>query len=68
MRFACSDAVPCTNLTLSEVELRPAQGHVVANPFCWNAYGTVLTLTTPPVLCLLEGNPLTLPQNDVVRC
>ncbi|XP_054779083.1 polygalacturonase At1g48100-like isoform X2 [Prosopis cineraria] len=68
MRFACSDSVPCTNLTLSEVELLPAQGHFLANPFCWNAYGTMQTLTVPPVLCLLEGNPLTLPQVDAVGC
>ncbi|KAI9071396.1 hypothetical protein K1719_037026 [Acacia pycnantha] len=68
MRFACSDSLPCTNLTLSEVELLPAQGQIVANPFCWNAYGIMQTLTIPPVLCLLEGNPLTLPPFDVVGC
>ncbi|XP_028779457.1 polygalacturonase At1g48100-like [Neltuma alba] len=68
MRFACSDSVPCTNLTLSEVELIPAQGQLLANPFCWNAYGTMQTLTIPPVLCLLEGNPQTLPQVDTVGC
>ncbi|RDY06437.1 Polygalacturonase, partial [Mucuna pruriens] len=60
MRFACSDSVPCTNLMLSQVELLPAQGKISANPFCWKAYGTVQTLTTPPVSCLLEGNPLML--------
>ncbi|KAJ1417199.1 Pectin lyase fold/virulence factor [Sesbania bispinosa] len=69
VRFACSDSVPCTNLTLSQVELLPTQqGHAFVNPFCWNAYGTVQTLTTPPILCLSEGNPLTLPQNDAVSC
>lgn len=71
MRFACSDSVPCTNLTLSEVELLPAahsQGKILTNPFCWKVYGTVQTLTTPHVLCLLEGNQLTLKPRDVVWC
>ncbi|XP_027349486.1 polygalacturonase At1g48100-like [Abrus precatorius] len=68
MRFACSDSVPCTNLTLSQVKLFPAEGKILVNPFCWNAYGVVQTLTSPPLLCLLDGNPLTLPQNDVLLC
>ncbi|KAF2325004.1 hypothetical protein GH714_022189 [Hevea brasiliensis] len=57
MHFACSDSVPCTNLTLSDVELLPAQGDLVLDPFCWNAYGELQTLTIPPVSCLIEGAP-----------
>ncbi|KAE8008347.1 hypothetical protein FH972_004868 [Carpinus fangiana] len=57
MHFACSDSVPCTNLTLSDVELLPAKGDIVLDPFCWNAYGNLQTLTIPPVSCLLEGVP-----------
>ncbi|KAB2621676.1 polygalacturonase [Pyrus ussuriensis x Pyrus communis] len=68
MNFACSDSMPCTNLTLSEVELYPAQGVYVANPICWSAYGTVQSLTIPPVFCLLGGTPQRLPQNDNERC
>ncbi|KAM1490328.1 polygalacturonase At1g48100-like isoform X1 [Malus sylvestris] len=68
MNFACSDSMPCTNLTLSEVELYPAQGVYVAKPICWSAYGTVQSLTIPPVLCLLGGTPQRLPQNDNERC
>ncbi|QHN85046.1 Polygalacturonase [Arachis hypogaea] len=69
MRFACSDSVPCTDIMLSQVELFPSQeGHILTNPFCWNVYGTVSTLTTPPLLCLQEGPPLMLPQHDVVPC
>lgn len=69
VRFACSDSVPCTNLTLSQVELLPAaQAHRLADPFCWKAYGTLQNLTVPPVLCLLEGDPLTLPQYDAGGC
>uniref|UniRef100_A0A5B6YUD9 Polygalacturonase n=1 Tax=Davidia involucrata TaxID=16924 RepID=A0A5B6YUD9_DAVIN len=70
VRLACSDTVPCTNLTVSDVELLPAsQGrHAVLNPFCWNAYGTLKTDTIPPVYCLLEGIPQSLPQIYVDRC
>ncbi|KAF7817998.1 polygalacturonase [Senna tora] len=69
MRFACSDSIPCTNLTLSDVHLLPSSTpRRLADPFCWNAYGQVVTLTTPQLLCLLEGNPLTLPQYDVGAC
>ncbi|XP_075642948.1 polygalacturonase At1g48100 [Castanea sativa] len=68
MRFACSDSVPCTNLTLSDVELLPAQGDIVLGPFCWNAYGDLKTLTIPPVSCLLEGTPQSILNNDIDSC
>ncbi|KAK8515326.1 hypothetical protein V6N12_075371 [Hibiscus sabdariffa] len=55
MSFACSDSTPCINLTLAQVELQPVtRGHIVAIPFCWNAHGSVLTQTIPPVYCLME--------------
>ncbi|XP_021901950.1 polygalacturonase At1g48100-like [Carica papaya] len=57
MHFGCSDSVPCTNLTLSDIELMPAQGDIMLDPFCWNAYGDLQTLTIPPVSCLMEGTP-----------
>ncbi|KAL5566851.1 hypothetical protein UlMin_030015 [Ulmus minor] len=68
IHFACSDSVPCTNLTLSEVELLPAKGQFMLNPICWNAYGTMETLTIPPAFCLLEGNPETMQRSDVDQC
>ncbi|XP_024188294.1 polygalacturonase At1g48100 [Rosa chinensis] len=69
MHFACSDSMPCTNLTLSEVELLPAtKGRLVSSPLCWSAYGTMQTITVPPVLCLLGGIPELLPQNDNDGC
>ncbi|XP_027102502.1 polygalacturonase At1g48100 [Coffea arabica] len=69
MRLACSDSVPCTNLTLSDVELFPAQGQNILDPYCWNAYGSLKTLTIPPVFCLLEGYPPdSMPPNDVLVC
>ncbi|KAH1079026.1 Polygalacturonase [Glycine soja] len=68
MRFACSDSVPCTNLTLSDIELLPSQGDIVHDPFCWNAYGDLETLTIPPVSCLLEGTPQSVLDYDITRC
>jgi len=68
MRFACSDSVPCTNLTLSDVELLPAQGDIVLDPLCWNAYGDLPTLTIPPVSCLLEGTPQPILTKDIDSC
>ncbi|KAG8389608.1 hypothetical protein BUALT_Bualt02G0246800 [Buddleja alternifolia] len=68
MHFACSDSIPCTNITLSDVELLPAIGDVVLDPFCWNAYGELQTLTIPPVSCLLEGIPRTILENDLGFC
>lgn len=68
MHFGCSDAIPCTNLTLSDIELLPAQGQFVLNPFCWNAYGIMETLTIPPAMCLVEGMPEKIIQTDVDHC
>ncbi|KAK1560667.1 hypothetical protein Q3G72_029468 [Acer saccharum] len=68
MHFACSDSVPCTNLTLSDVELLPAKGDLVSDPYCWNAYGDLQTLTIPPVSCLMEGVPRSLQNNDIDHC
>ncbi|CAL0300198.1 unnamed protein product [Lupinus luteus] len=69
MHFACSDSVPCTNLTLSDIELLPAQGDMVLDPFCWNAYGNLDTLTIPPVSCLMEGiPPQSIVGNEIYHC
>ena len=68
LHLACSDTVPCTNLTFSEVELLPAKGNFLLDPFCWNAYGDVRTLTIPPVSCLSEGIPQSILENYVDQC
>lgn len=70
LHLACSDALPCTNITLSDVDLLPANGgkHIVLDPFCWNAYGALKTLTIPPVFCLLRGNPESFPENYADGC
>ncbi|CAA6653901.1 unnamed protein product [Spirodela intermedia] len=68
MHFGCSDAVPCTNITLTDVELLPAAGDVIVDPFCWSAYGGAQTLTIPPVSCLMEGLPRSILESDVEKC
>ncbi|XP_047057318.1 polygalacturonase At1g48100-like [Lolium rigidum] len=72
IRFACSDTVACTDITMTDVELRPAAGGggseaTLARPYCWNAYGAVATLTVPPVNCLQEGRPESL-QDQLDTC
>ncbi|KAJ8623486.1 hypothetical protein MRB53_032015 [Persea americana] len=68
IRFACSDSIPCTNLTLAEVELLPTTGNNILDPFCWNAYGNSQTLTIPPISCLLEGLPRPITSIDSEKC
>ncbi|KAF3776573.1 Polygalacturonase [Nymphaea thermarum] len=53
MHFFCSDSVPCTNILLEEVRLRPAQGQVMDKPACWKAYGKwVQDSVSPGIECL----------------
>ncbi|KAI6694559.1 hypothetical protein NL676_022269 [Syzygium grande] len=68
MNFACSDLVPCTNITITDIELLPAQGNFMLDPFCWNAYGDTETLTIPPVSCLLEGTSPGILDNELGSC
>ncbi|URE27668.1 Glycosyl hydrolases family 28 [Musa troglodytarum] len=68
IHFACSDAVACTNIIMSEVELLPYEGVLVDDPFCWNAYGVMQTLTIPPMSCLQEGQPQSLQENPALGC
>ncbi|KAF0927618.1 hypothetical protein E2562_035012 [Oryza meyeriana var. granulata] len=68
IHFACSDTVPCTNITMSEVELLPFSGELVDDPFCWSAYGLQQTPTIPPIYCLQDGLPDSLLDNPDLRC
>ncbi|KAM3411340.1 hypothetical protein ACQJBY_003154 [Aegilops geniculata] len=68
IHFGCSDAVPCTNITLSGVELLPASGDTVDSPFCWNVYGNTTTPIVPPVACLIEGVPRNVDEASSLKC
>uniref|UniRef100_A0A0D9WK49 Pectate lyase superfamily protein domain-containing protein n=1 Tax=Leersia perrieri TaxID=77586 RepID=A0A0D9WK49_9ORYZ len=57
--FACSDNSPCSEITLSGIQLKPLivpQYHLY-NPFCWQAFGELFTPTIPPISCLQIGKP-----------
>ncbi|KAL6850017.1 hypothetical protein ACP4OV_020644 [Aristida adscensionis] len=68
IHFGCSDAVPCTNITLADVELLPATGERVDDPFCWSVYGSATTPTVPPVACLMEGVPRNYDDTSSLKC
>jgi len=57
--FACSDNSPCSDITLTGIQLKPVivpQYHLY-NPFCWQAFGVLYTPTVPPIACLQIGKP-----------
>ncbi|CAO2828419.1 unnamed protein product [Amaranthus hypochondriacus] len=65
VHLACSDSVPCSNITLSGLDLRPAESKSRVEPLCWNAYGSILgDFNNPSVDCLLEGLPFSNIPND----
>ncbi|KAL4031240.1 hypothetical protein IC575_009514 [Cucumis melo] len=62
VRFACSDSLPCTGVTLDTIQLEGSDGS--NEPFCWKAYGELKTSTVPPVDCLQSGNPFKAQAHD----
>jgi len=51
--LACSDHVPCFNISLTDIELEPLQERShTHSPFCWEAYGELHAPTIPPIDCL----------------
>ncbi|PKI42673.1 hypothetical protein CRG98_036955 [Punica granatum] len=58
VHFACSDNLPCIDVTLTAIELKPLQERYhLYNPFCWQAFGLLSTPTVPPIDCLQIGKP-----------
>lgn len=58
VHFACSDSLPCSGVTLTTIQLKPAQEVSQSNgPFCWETYGQLKTNTIPPIDCLQRGKP-----------
>lgn len=58
VRFACSDSLPCTDVSLDTIQLQLIQGYGDSGePFCSNTYGELKTSTTPPIDCLMTGKP-----------
>ncbi|XP_024042523.1 polygalacturonase At1g48100 isoform X2 [Citrus clementina] len=58
VHFACSDSLPCVDVTLSVIELKPVQERYhMYDPYCWQAFGESTTPTHPPIACLQTGKP-----------
>ncbi|KAG8383181.1 hypothetical protein BUALT_Bualt05G0157900 [Buddleja alternifolia] len=58
VHFACSDKMPCTDVTLSNIQLKPQQEHYhMYDPYCWQTFGQLYSPTIPPVQCLMVGKP-----------
>ncbi|XP_059656129.1 polygalacturonase At1g48100-like isoform X2 [Cornus florida] len=58
VHFACSDSLPCTEVSLTAIELEPLEEQYhMYDPFCWETFGELNGPTTPPIDCLQIGNP-----------
>ncbi|KAL0887907.1 hypothetical protein Bca101_011890 [Brassica carinata] len=65
VRFACSDSLPCTGISLSTIELKPATAKASSSePFCWEAHGELKTKTLPPIQCLKTEKSTSQSSND----
>ncbi|KAI5580712.1 hypothetical protein BDE02_08G171800 [Populus trichocarpa] len=70
VHFACSDALPCMDVSLTTIELKPLQEQYhLYDPFCWQTFGELKTPTMPPISCLQIGKPSgNRPQRDYDAC
>ncbi|KAF3431247.1 hypothetical protein FNV43_RR25977 [Rhamnella rubrinervis] len=58
VHFACSDSLPCVDVTLNAIQLTPVQeGYHMYDPFCWQTFGELRSPTVPPIACLQIGKP-----------
>lgn len=58
VHFACSDSMPCSEVTLTDIQLKPIQERYhLYDPFCWQSYGELYSPTVPPIACLQAGKP-----------
>ncbi|KAF5187680.1 Polygalacturonase [Thalictrum thalictroides] len=58
VHFACSDSLPCMDVSLTSIQLKPLQERYhLYDPFCWQTFGELHTPTIPPIDCLRIGKP-----------
>ncbi|XP_071726412.1 polygalacturonase At1g48100-like [Rutidosis leptorrhynchoides] len=58
VHFACSDSMPCTDVNLNGINLKPVQERYhMYDPFCWKTFGELISPAVPPVECLMIGKP-----------
>ncbi|KAG8051680.1 hypothetical protein GUJ93_ZPchr0001g32873 [Zizania palustris] len=70
VHLACSDARPCTGVSMVDVRLSPASAPpgALRQPLCWKSYGEALGMIEPTGIACLQRNhgfvmPLTKPFN-----
>uniref|UniRef100_A0A5B6Z8Y3 Polygalacturonase n=1 Tax=Davidia involucrata TaxID=16924 RepID=A0A5B6Z8Y3_DAVIN len=70
VHLACSDSLPCTEVTLTAIELQPLQERYhMYDPFCWQTFGELNAPTVPPIDCLQIGKSSSnQPQTDGDSC
>ncbi|KAL6969441.1 galacturonan 1,4-alpha-galacturonidase [Sarracenia purpurea var. burkii] len=58
VHLACSDSLPCVDVGLTDIELKPQQEQYhMYDAFCWQTFGELNTPTVPPIDCLHIGKP-----------
>ncbi|CAL5338314.1 unnamed protein product [Camellia sinensis] len=58
VHLACSDNLPCVDVTLTDIELKPQQEQYhMYDVFCWQTFGELNSPTVPPIGCLHVGKP-----------
>ncbi|XP_052204851.1 polygalacturonase At1g48100-like [Diospyros lotus] len=58
VHLACSDSLPCVDVTLTDIKLEPLQEQYhMYDAFCWQTFGMLTTPTVPPIECLQVGKP-----------
>ncbi|ERN02697.1 hypothetical protein AMTR_s00085p00112760 [Amborella trichopoda] len=60
IHLACSDAVPCTNIDLNDIQLEPSQtARGIQQGLCWNSYGkSQAPLIPSSINCLQKSGNL----------
>ncbi|CAK9182756.1 unnamed protein product [Ilex paraguariensis] len=58
VHFACSDSLPCMEVTLTAIELKPLQEQYhLYDSFCWQTFGELYSPTVPQIDCIQLGKP-----------
>uniref|UniRef100_A0A803L0K9 Polygalacturonase n=1 Tax=Chenopodium quinoa TaxID=63459 RepID=A0A803L0K9_CHEQI len=59
VHLACSDELPCTDISLNTIQLKPLQTRYhLYDPYCWQSFGELMAPIVPPLGCLQIGKPL----------
>ncbi|KNA18657.1 hypothetical protein SOVF_068750 [Spinacia oleracea] len=59
VHLACSDELPCTDISLNTIQLKPLQERYhLYDPYCWNSYGELMAPIAPPLGNFQIGKPL----------